>query len=223
MRFLLALLLPALSFAGIWPDNFGAFHRVSDKPVEVSDRPLWEEFGFQQAEEAQYASEVEKFKATAYRLQDATDALGVFQWQRPANSQVFKLGKLAVETPDSVFLADGNYVLFFKGYKPAAAEIDALHRTLPGLDQSPLPVLSSYLPATGRTPNSERYLVVPLDFKSLSREFPSQLPPSTSGPKHRPRLFKPRGVPLTLRYSPTPPRRSPANVLWISREFPVQW
>jgi hypothetical protein len=172
MRFLLALLLPALSFAGIWPDNFGAFHRVSAKPVEVSDRPLWEEFGFQQAEEAQYASEVEKFKATAYRLQDATDALGVFQWQRPANSQVFKLGKLAVETPDSVFLADGNYVLFFKGYKPAAAEIDALHRTLPGLDQSPLPVLSSYLPATGRTPNSERYLVGPVGLQKFEPGIP---------------------------------------------------
>ena len=87
MRLLLALLLPALSFAGIWPDNFGAFHRVSAKPVEVSDRPLWEEYGFQQAEEAEYVSGDQKFTAIAYRLQDATDALGVFQWQRPANAK----------------------------------------------------------------------------------------------------------------------------------------
>src|ERR1700730_8269305 len=101
MRFLLALLLPALSYAGIWPDNFGPFHRVSAKAVEVSDRPLWEEYGFQQAEEAQYDSGTQKVTATAYRLQDATDALGVFQWKRPANAKVSELGKLAAETPDS--------------------------------------------------------------------------------------------------------------------------
>ena len=79
MRFLLALLLPALSYAGIWPDNFGPFHRVSAKAVEVSDRPLWEEYGFQQAEEAQYDSGTQKFTATAYRLQDQGEEIAAYE------------------------------------------------------------------------------------------------------------------------------------------------
>src|SRR5207248_7938800 len=68
--FLSFLLLPAFAFGGIWPDNFGAFHRTAVMSVEVSDRPLWDEYGFQQAEQAEYESGVQKFTASAYRLQD---------------------------------------------------------------------------------------------------------------------------------------------------------
>jgi hypothetical protein len=140
------LLLPAFAFGGIWPDNFGAFHRTAVQPVEVSERPLWDEYSFQQAEQAEYESGTRKFTASAYRLQDSTGALGAFEWLRPADAKPSKLAKLAVETPGSLMLAHGNYVLLFKGYKPNVGEINALYQTLPSLDQSPLPALSGYLP-----------------------------------------------------------------------------
>jgi hypothetical protein len=176
MRHLLVFLVPALSFAGIWPDNFGVFHRTSAEPVEVQDRALWDEYGFQQAEQAEYASGARKFAVTAYRLQDSTGALGAFEWQRPASARPSPLGSLAAETPDAVMLAHGNYLLVFKGYRPTVAEIGALYQTLPGLEQSSLPVLSGYLPAGQRVPNSERYVTGPVGLE----KFAPGVPPSAA-------------------------------------------
>ncbi|HKW98209.1 MAG TPA: DUF6599 family protein [Bryobacteraceae bacterium] len=175
MRYLVALLLPLASYAGIWPDTFGAFHRTSVQPVELQDRALWNEYGFQQAEQAQYESQAKKFTAIAYRLQDSTGAYGAFEWQRPANARPSALSKLAVQTADGVMLAHGNYLLVFNGYQPTTPELDALIQSLPSLDQSLLPNLSSYLPEKF-LPNSERYVVGPV---GLAR-FDPGIPPSTA-------------------------------------------
>jgi hypothetical protein len=176
MKHCLFLLCPVLSFAGVWPDTFGAFHRTVSQPVEVSDRPLWDEYGLQLAEQAQYESGAQKFTATAYQLQDSTGALGAFDWQRPSGAKASGLSKLAVETSDSTMLAHGNYVLFFHGYRPTVAEIDRLYQTLPKLDQSPLPTLSGYLPESKLVPNSERYIMGPVGLE----KFDPGIPPSTA-------------------------------------------
>lgn len=176
MKICLFLLFPALSVAGVWPDTFGAFHRTASQPVQVSDRPLWDEYGLQQAEQAQYESGSLKFTATAYQLQDSTGALGAFDWQRPSGSHASALGKLAVETGDSAMLAHGNYVLLFQGHKPTVAEINHLFQTLPKLDQSPLPTLSGYLPENKLVPNSERYVMGPVGLE----KFNPGIPPSTA-------------------------------------------
>ena len=93
MKYFLAVLLPVACFASIWPDNFGAFHRTAAQPVAVSDRPLWDEYGLQQAEQAQYEADSRKFTATAYQLQDSTGALGAFDWQRPSDARRLGVGK----------------------------------------------------------------------------------------------------------------------------------
>jgi len=175
-KLFMTLLLPAVSFAGIWPDTFGAFHRTADKRLDVADRPLWDESGLQQAEQAQYELKDRKFTGTAYRLQDSTGALAAFYWQRPAEAKPSSLGKLAVESGDSVTLAYGNYVLKFDGYKPAVGEIDALVQILPKLEQSPLPALSGYLPDKALVPNSERYILGPVGLE----KFAPAVSPSTA-------------------------------------------
>jgi len=176
MKYLFALLLPFAVHASMWPDSFGAFHRTAVQPLEVSDRPLWDEYGFQQAEQAQYESGAQKFTATAYRLQDSTGALAAFEWQRPGNGKPSPVAKLSVETPADLMLAHGNYVLFFHGYKATAREIDALYQTLPSVDQSPLPPLSGYLPRDQRVANSERYVTGPVGLQ----KFDVGIPPSTA-------------------------------------------
>jgi hypothetical protein len=170
------LLFPALSIAGVWPDSFGAFHRTASQPVQVSDRPLWDEYGLQQAEQGQYESGSRKFTAIAYQLQDSTGALGVFDWQRPSGARASALSKLAVDSGDSTMLAHGNYVILFQGYKPTVAEIDGLYQTLPKLDQSPLPTLRGYLPENKLVPNSERYIMGPVGLE----KFDPGVPPSTA-------------------------------------------
>jgi hypothetical protein len=168
MKYLVALLLPFAAFAGIWPDTFGAFHRASTQPIEVSDRPLWEEYGLQQAEQAQYELGTQKLTASAYRLQDSTGAMAAFEWQRPANAKPSPLGKLAAETPDSVIVAHGNYLLVFKGYKPTLGDINALYQTAPNLDLSQLPALSGYLPENQLVANSEHYVTGPVGLQTFS-------------------------------------------------------
>ncbi len=176
MRLFIALILPAASFAGIWPDTFGAFHCATTKPIEVSDRPLWDEFGLQQAEQAQYEFQARKFTGTAYRLQDSTGALSAFDAERPADAKTSALGRLAVESDDRVILAYGNYLLTFEGYKPSVTEIDTLVQTIPKLEQSPLPALSGYLPDKGLVPNSERYITGPVALQ----QFAPSISPSTA-------------------------------------------
>jgi hypothetical protein len=175
MRYLLGFLAPVLCFGGAWPDAIGAFQRTAVRQVKVYDRPLWDEYGFQQAEQADYESGPRKFTATAYRLLDSTGALGVFDWQRPADATPSALGQLAVETTDSVTLARGNYVLVFKGYKPPATEIDAVVQNLPHMEPSPLPPLMGYLPTNGLVANSERYVTGPVALKTFDPGIPPSL------------------------------------------------
>jgi hypothetical protein len=176
MKFSIALLVPLISFAGIWPDNFGSFHRTAQQPLEVSDRSLWDEYGLQQAERAQYEAGAQKLTATAYRLQDSTGAMAAFQWQQPAGAKPSALAKLSAETPDGVLLAYGNYLLLFEGYKPKVAEIGALVQTIPKLEQSPLPTLSTYLPKNQLLSNSERYVTGPVGLE----KFEPRIAPSTA-------------------------------------------
>jgi len=176
-RFLLAFFIPAMSYAAIWPDDFGPFHRSAAQPADIDGRSLWDEYGFQQAEQARYEFGARKFTATAYRLQDSTGALGAFYWWRPADARQSALAKLAVETSNGVMLAHGNYVLVFEGYKPAVQEIGVLIQRLPKLEQSPLPTLMSYLPENQLVPNSERYLTGPIGLA----KFDPRIPPSTAG------------------------------------------
>jgi hypothetical protein len=176
MRYLLLPILPAFACAGIWPNNFGPFHRTATQQVQVADRPLWDEYGLQQAEQAQYEADVRKFTAIAFQLQDSTGALGAFDWQRPATAKASTLAKLAVEAGGSVMLAHGNYLLFFQGYKPTVAEMSPLIQNLPKLDQSPLPALSGYLPENQLVPNSERYVTGPVGLEKFS----PGVPPSTA-------------------------------------------
>lgn len=176
MRFLIALFLPALSLAGIWPDTFGDFKRADVAPVEISDRPLWEEYGFKQGEQARYESGARQFTATAYRFQDSTGAMAAFDGKRPAGAKPSRLALLAVETAHGAIVAHGNYLLVFDGRKPESAELPALFKTLPKLEQSPLPALRDYLPAGNLVPNSERYITGPVSLE----KFAPGVPPSTA-------------------------------------------
>lgn len=162
--------------SALWPEQFGQYQKVSSRATALTDRPVWEEYGLQQAEEADYSSGTDKFRARAYRMKDPTGAMAAFQWQRPPGAQPSKLANLAVETTDGAMLAYGNYLFEFRGYKPQATELAALFDRLPRLDQSALPTLPGYLPSKDLVANSERYVTGP---ESLAKFAPG-IPPSVA-------------------------------------------
>lgn len=176
MKLLFAVLLPALSHAAIWPDAIGPFHRTATAAVTLADRPVWEEYGLKDSESATYENGASRFTATAWVLADPTSALAAFDWQRSGNSSPSKVANLSSETPDSLLLVHGNYLLSFNGYKPAPAELAAVAATLRNVDDSNLPTLPGFFPSKDLSPNSERYILGP---HSLQKFAPS-VPPSVA-------------------------------------------
>jgi Family of unknown function (DUF6599) len=162
LRLLPALLIPALAAAAIWPENLGSFHRTSVEPARFqSDQGLWDEYGFEQGEAAHYQGAGEQFTATAWRFQDSTAAMAAFEFLRPPDSRPSDVGQLAAQTPASLLIAHGNYVLRFEGYRPGTPALDAIVEGLEQVDNTPLPLLMDDLPSQGLVPNSERYVVGP--------------------------------------------------------------
>jgi hypothetical protein len=179
---LLGFLLPFGLSAAILPQMVGTHQKGVSKPLPVENRPVWDEYGLKETEQATYEKEGSSLNVRAYRLQDATAALAAFQWQRPhdakpANAELLELSSLAVETPTSIMIALGNYLLVFDGYKPTPEEIANVVRSVPRQEGGPLPTLPRYLPAGGMEPNSERYIIGPASLAA----FVSEISPSAAG------------------------------------------
>jgi hypothetical protein len=184
--------------AAVLPDDIGAFHRVAAKPVALTDQPLWKEYGFQEGETAAYQSGDQQFTVTAWHMQDATGALGAFEWQRPAGARQSSLAGTAAETGDGMLVVYNNYLLSFAGRKPDNNDLTALTAGLKNIDTSPLPALPGFLPSANLVENSERYILGPL---ALARFAPS-ISPSTAafhlGAEAQVAAFQSPAGPMTL-------------------------
>jgi hypothetical protein len=183
MRTSLVLLsVPCLLAASILPDTIGPAHRTGQSQPALSDRAVWDDYGLKAWEAATYKSDVVKsgpstFTVTAWQLRDPTAALAAFDWQRPETAKPSKLAPLAAATRRGLLFAQGQYLLEFAGYQPAASELAALGQSLKNVDTTALPLLPGYLPAEDLVPNSERYITGP---GSLARFLPA-VPPSVAG------------------------------------------
>ncbi len=170
-----ALLVGAIACqAAIWPDQLGGGVKTTTVPATVKDRPLWDEYGFETAEQAEYRAGTRKFTAIGYRLKDPTGAFGAFEWQRPASSRPSKLAEYAAETKDGVLLVYYNYLLQFTGWKPEKADLEPFLSQLRGVNAAAFPM--TYLPSAGLAPNSSRYILGPI---ALER-FEPRIPPSVA-------------------------------------------
>lgn len=173
----LLFLLPAFASAAVWPDALGTLKRVSSKPAgPPSDQAIWDEYGLQEGETAQYEGPDAKFAATAYRFQDPTGAMAAFEWLRPADATPSTLAKLAAESAAGTILVHGNYVLRFDGYHPASPLLTTVIEGLKQVDNSSLPALMDYLPSQDLVPNSQRYITGP----AALQKFNPGIPPSTA-------------------------------------------
>ena len=165
------LLLFALAAnAGMLP-NVAGYARFPAKTIMVPDQPLYDEYGLDAMEQAEYRAPESGFNATAWRFHDSTGAMAMFEARRPSGAVPSKAAKLAVQTSDGVIFAYGNYLFQLTGAVPK--DISPFYADLPKLEQSPLPALYADLPVEGLTPNSERYVIGPV---SLDRFFPGLTP-----------------------------------------------
>jgi hypothetical protein len=164
MKFFTALLLPLLASAAILPEAIGPYKRTAVSAPALEDRAIWDEFGLKATENAVFEGENAKFSVNLYRFQDPTGAMAALQWQRAAQAKTGHLSQ------------SGNYLIQFQGHLPVEEELKSVQATLLNVDRSSLPVLAGYLPASGLTANSERYVLGPA---ALQKFFPA-VPPSVA-------------------------------------------
>jgi hypothetical protein len=202
----LVLLVAAVASGAIFPDKIGEFERGAPASLSMPDRALFDEFGLEATEQADYKFEGKHFSATGWRFKDSTGAMAFFQAHRPSGAAPAPLAKLSVATSDGSIYAYGNYVFQFTGSVPLQADLQPVYAALPRLEQSPLPALMSFLPSTNLIPNSERYVLGPV---SLDR-FEPRIAPSVAafhlGAEGQLAKYKSPKGPLSLAifYYPTP-------------------
>lgn len=165
-----------LAGAAIFPEHIGTFDKGSPKALSMPDRALFDEFGLEATEQADYKSGAKHFTATAWRFHEATGAMAFFQAHRPSGAKPAPVLKLSATTSDGMIFAFGNYVFQFTGAVPPAADLVPVYAQLPKLEQGPLPALISFLPSANLIANSERYVLGPA---SLER-FEPRIPPSVA-------------------------------------------
>ncbi len=196
--FLILALLPAFLNAAVWPDRVVAFTKASSKPVELAGKNVWNEYGLEETEQAEYASGAERFTAVAFRFRDPTGALAAFQWQTPAGATSSALGKYAVETPQSALVAFHNYLFRFDGRKPQAAEMGPMLVVLPRLDQSAVPSLPGFLPSENLVSGSTRYVIGPASLEAFEPRVPPSLAAFHIGTEAQLAKYRTQGGELSL-------------------------
>ena len=152
-----ALLLSAAGLQGAFlPEAFGSYKRVAASGIDVADRPVMEEYGFQAAERAEYEVAGKKVAITAWQLKDSTGAYAAALLLQPGVVQ------------------HGNYVLRVEGALPAA-DLAQLQGKLPKVDRAALPTLLQYFPDKHRVKGSERYLLGPTSLAHVEPRIPADL------------------------------------------------
>ena len=162
--------------AEIFPERFTKFTRAKVTPLTVAapDKALYNEYGFLEAERAEYTGSGKSFAISGWKVKDSTGALALWQLRRPVEAKPSDLAKLAAKTADGIITAYGNFVFEYSGYTPTTDDLDGLMIQLKHVERSALPSLINYLPNPGLVPNSERYILGPV---SLER-FAPQITPS---------------------------------------------
>ncbi len=182
MRILLLIALTSLAgHAAILPGVIGPWKFVSRAPLEIkANRPLWDELGLQESEQGVFRKGAASAQVEAWRLTDATAAMGAFDSLVPSDARpahgLDSLTSYAALTGNGVLLASGNYLVAIHGFVPEPDEAADMFRRMPRYENSPLPNLPLYLPEH-EVPNSERYVGGP---EALKLFFPG-IQPSLAG------------------------------------------
>jgi hypothetical protein len=206
MKYFLSLLLPVMVSAAILPDTIGPYQRGAASQPPLADRAIWDEYGLKDYESVVYENGKSHFTAVAYQLQDTTGAMAAFDWQRPEKSTTSQVASLSVETPDTLLLVHGNYLLSFTGYKPDQPALDAIAGNLKLVDRTSLPSLPGHLPGQSRVANSERYILGPVSLQKFVPGIPPSVAAFHLGAEAQYAVFRsPKGdVLMTIFEYPTP-------------------
>jgi len=163
--------------AELLPERFGNYNRIVSKPAPLTDRAVWDEYGFDSAERAVYKSGANQLTATAYRLKDPTGALAAFQcfvrpMRRAETDRTCGTRGCVGSAPCSRW---ATISLSFEGNRPSPMDLKQIFVHLPKFDHPRFRPWGAIVPGRNLVTNSERYILGP---ESLQK-FEPRIPPST--------------------------------------------
>ncbi len=179
MKLILAFLsVVALSPAALLHDAMGAFERGEASAYTPDDAALYEEFGFEEGERAEYRTAGGlSVEVRAWQFYDDTGAFAAYQWLKPSGATEVLRGERAVEKQNYTLIHFGNYLLELTGSLPEDDDIEIGLAYLPRPQLTSDPPLLNYVPEDSLVADSSRYVLGP---NSLERVAP-MLPPSVVG------------------------------------------
>ncbi len=159
--------------AAILPERFGDLQRSAAQPFTPTEAVIYQEYGLDAAEKAYYAAGDRQVEITALRAKDATGAYAMYLLLRPPDGKPVALGEGGLESGSLTVYRLGNYVLLLRGPRPESDHLELLGAVLPRIERGAASPLAQHVPAAGRLPNSERYILGPA---SLEKLFPAVTP-----------------------------------------------
>src|ERR1700685_1283458 len=84
---LFLLFLPSLLSAAILPDTIGDWKKGPASPAAVLNKKVWQEYGLQDSEPAEYTAGPTKYSISAWRFADATGSFSAFNQVRPPDAK----------------------------------------------------------------------------------------------------------------------------------------
>ncbi len=177
----LAILLVAActpSAAAVLHEALGPFERLDPRPYQPADAEVFEEFGLEEAEEAEYrTSDGRSVLVRALQFYADTGAVAAYSWLRPAGAREATRGERAVEKGNTILIHFANYVLWLEGDWPDEEDIELALAYLPRPKPTADPPVLKYIPGELLVPDSGRHILGPASLERLAPE----LPPSTVG------------------------------------------
>lgn len=209
-RFVSAALVAAFALvsavqAEIWPAQWAGLTRTAGpEPASAVDRPLWDEYGLEASERAEYGSGAQRRVVVAYRLKDPTGAYAAFQWQRLEQSRPVPGLDLGARVNDVTVAALGNYVLRLDGPPLEAQALTDAAAALPQFRRTSLPGLLRLLPPQGRVINSERYILGPVSLERFGKGLPADAAAFQFGTEAQVAAYGDGGTSVAVFSYPTP-------------------
>ena len=178
---MLAFLLIAActpSAAALLHEALGPFERLDPRPYQPADIDVFEEFGLEEAEEAEYrTSDGRSVLVRALQFYADTGAVAAYSWLRPPGATEVQRGERAVEKDNTVLIHFANYVLWLEGDWPDEEDVELALAYLPRPKPTADPPVLQYVPEELVVADSGRHILGPVSLQRLAPE----LPPSTVG------------------------------------------
>ena len=152
-------------------EALGPFERLAPRQFEPADLPVLQEFGLEEAEEAEYRDpEGRSVLFRALQFYDDTGAVAAYAWIRPSDGVPVERGERAVEKGDLTVIQFANYVVTLRGDPPDEEDVELALAYLPRPKPTADPPVLQYIPDDALVPGTGRLILGPVSLERLAPE-----------------------------------------------------